>query len=104
MAEYIERDKVVESIKELMSSMPAKDNYAKGCDAAIGRVLIAVRQVSAANVQPVKRGKWLHIGNNVYQCQLCGYKVKLDYDYNPIVPNFCGRCGADMREPEPIKG
>ena len=59
MAEYIEREKVVESIKELVSSMPAKDNYAKGYDAAIGRALVAVRKVSIADVQPVDR--WISV-------------------------------------------
>ena len=58
MAEYIEREKVVESIKELVSNMPAKDNYAKGYDAAIGRALVAVRKVSIADVQPVR--KWVN--------------------------------------------
>ena len=33
--------------------MPAKDNYAKGYDAALGRALIAIREVHTANVQPV---------------------------------------------------
>ena len=96
MAEYIERDKAVESIKELMSSMPAKDNYAKGYDAAIGRALIAVRQVLAADVQPVKRGNWEwnavpKFGNpyGSYQCSKCTYIV-------PEEENYCPNCGAKM--------
>lgn len=59
MAEYIDKTKAVENIKKLMSSMPAKDNYAKGYDAAIGRALIAVREVMAADVQPVDR--WISV-------------------------------------------
>lgn len=59
MNEYISRDEAINAIKSLESSMPAKDNYAKGYDAALARVQIAVSAVPpAADVQPVKHGRW----------------------------------------------
>ena len=58
MDEYIKRSDAINAIKSLESSMPAKDNYAKGYDAALGRTLIAVREVPPAiDVQPVVRCK-----------------------------------------------
>ena len=60
MAEYISREEAINAIKSLESSMPAKDNYAKGYDAALGRVLIAVREVPpATDVQPVNQ--WISV-------------------------------------------
>lgn len=107
MAEYIERDKAVESIKELMGTMPAKDNYAKGYDAAIGRVLIAVRQVLAADVQPVEHSKWICVNEdeNVYMCDKCGGEV-IFIEGNPTNNEYiyCMYCGAKMDMPEAIKG
>lgn len=96
MAEYISRNEAINAIKNLESSMPAKDNYAKGYDAALGRVLIAVREVPpAADVQPVKRGKWCG-----YLCSKCNeyadYFISGDF-YFDEKPNFCPNCGTDMR-------
>ena len=100
MAEYIERDKAVESIKELMSSMPAKDNYAKGYDAAIGRALVAVRKVSIADVQSVKRGKWYHINNEGFiYCSECQNEAYWDTDYGQQLFDYCPYCGAKMIKP-----
>lgn len=102
MSEYISRDEAINAIKSLESNMPAKDNYAKGYDAALGRVLIAVREVSpVTDVQSVKRGRWVHDGSgydrrdNWYHCSecnralnlICGEKLE-DYPY-------C-HCGARM--------
>ena len=62
--EYISREDATNAIKSLESSMPAKDNYAKGYDAALGRVLIAVREVPpTADVQPVDR--WISVDDKL---------------------------------------
>lgn len=64
MDEYISREETINAIKSLESSMPAKDNYAKGYDAALGRVLIAVREVPpATDVQPVNQ--WISVGDEL---------------------------------------
>lgn len=114
--EYISRKEAINVIKSLESSMPAKDNYAKGYDAALGRALIAVREVSpAADVQPVKHGRWeeIHIslckwipedekeeGHSFYMAEL---KCSCCERYNAVTfaltlnkPDFCQRCGARM--------
>lgn len=108
MAEYISREETINAIKSLESSMPAKDNYAKGYDVALGRVLIAVREVPpAADVQPVKRGKWIE---NTYKyikeldayfvqakCTVCGrYSDKIDIYTGYMSNECCSHCGARM--------
>ena len=78
-----------------MSSIPAKDNYAKGYDAAIGRALVAVRSESAADVQPVKRGRWIWDSNaphreyGAYKCSNCGC-------HSDFEENYCPNCAARM--------
>ena len=102
MAEYISRDKTINAIKNLESSMPAKDNYAKGYDAALGRALIAIREVHTADVQPVKHGRWINIYEycealdlrpsgleTYYWCSECDKAEKKTSD-------FCPNCGARM--------
>lgn len=54
--------------------------------------------VPAADVRPVKRGKWMpknEIGDCCYQCSDCGF-VRDAYILD--IGNYCPNCGADMRE------
>ena len=104
MNEYISREEAIHAIKSLESSIPAKDNYAKGYDAALGRVLIAVREVPpVTNEQPVKHGRWEEIeeyggwGDTYFRCSICG--DEWDLDAGTPVENgmkYCPSCGAKM--------
>lgn len=101
---YILKDEAVNAVKSLISKMPAKDNYAKGYDAALGQALIAVREVPpAAGVMPVKRGKWVQIGKQSAKCTECGGVLKsngIDKTGKALIFNavyhYCPCCGARM--------
>lgn len=98
MNEYIKRCEAINAIKNLESSLPAKDNYAKGYDAALGRALIAVREVPTADVQPVKRGRWseCYTDSRLYSgiCTVCGKASIRSIKENPL--EYCPKCGARM--------
>ena len=99
MNEYISRKEAINVIKSLESSMPAKDNYAKGYDAALGRALIAVREVSpAAGVMTVKRGRWseCYTDTRLYSgiCSVCGGAAIRSVKGKPL--DYCPNCGARM--------
>jgi len=113
MNEYLSRNEAVNAIKSLESSMPAKDNYSKGYDAALGRALIAVREApSVVDVQPVihahwKRGeeKGFRTYNPLWYCSNCGERIRYDTrtrtyqkTKRPVweVNVFCRKCGARM--------
>lgn len=56
-----------------------------------------INEFPAADVQPVKRGRWVaQLYGHVF-CTFCGKEQKFSSD-------FCKHCGADMREPETTKG
>lgn len=69
------------------------------CEA--GRKIRRIEEIRPANVRPVKKGKWIEVGNNqplscdtLYGCSRCqtGRRLKSE------LTNFCPNCGADMRE------
>ena len=56
-----------------------------------------VRELPAADVQPVKHGRWI-VSNTqkhvevTYECSECQHEVVGEYEKTP----FCGGCGARM--------
>lgn len=97
MAEYISRNEAIDAIKSLESSMPPKDNYAKGYDAALGRVLVAVRAVPPfADPQPVKHGHWIEETPKHSRCSCCDVTCLIAVYPISANANFCPNCGARM--------
>ena len=78
MAEYIDREAAIDATYALHF----KDLIQE-----------ALRNLPAADVRPVVRGKWENIGSDVWRCSQCGYGIM---PWN-AGQNFCPNCGADMR-------
>ena len=83
MAEYIEREEVMDALLH--------EQYGYLCEDAI-------KSIPVADVQPVVRGKWRLYSplTDTYECDKCGYQV-IDESFRT---NFFPNCGADMR-PQP---
>ena len=51
------------------------------------------------DVQPVRRGKWLHFNNeNFIFCSECEHEAYRDSDGNQHLFDYCPYCGARMKE------
>ena len=62
-------------------------------------------ELPTADVQPVKRGKWLHDRKTQWKCSECGNFLDFDgLNCGRGSAFYCPNFGADMRGPEPIKG
>ena len=117
MSEYVDREAFIAQKREL---------YCKDCDRRKGMkngkyrilydigdvpcracgiedVLSDVEDFPAADVQPVKHGRWEErdCGFDVEcKCSVCGYKdfILTKHDRYWFNRNYCPNCGADMRE------
>ena len=123
MAEYIERKKLVNSLKmwlmDLENDMDKGDygelSENKGAREALESCICEIEEQPIADVQPVKRGHWYHNTSKYISeldayfiqacCSYCGrYSDRID-PYTATMSNeCCSHCGADMREHEAIKG
>ena len=75
--------------------------YAEGRIKAKDGLSSVLDDIQKADVQPVKRGRWELTNNpNFRKCSECGEW----YENSVDMPYYCKKCGADMREHEPIKG
>ena len=84
MAEFIDKEIAIQTII---------DNFT----CYFPNVTEAVRKIPAADVQPVKRGKWFHINTDGFiYCSECNNEAYWDTDYGQQLFDFCPYCGAKM--------
>lgn len=75
MAEYIGRDAALDIVKRTMG-----DYATAWCE---------ISKLPAANMAPVRHGKWFDVGSLSCRCSVCGCKHIKE-------SNFCPNCGAKM--------
>ena len=96
MAEYIEKEPMIEEMQRLIDNVSR--NYPKATETELiilkGKYeafMEYIKEQPAADVQPVKRGHWIEIDYGMfYECSECGKVQEFER-------NFCPNCGADMR-------
>lgn len=101
MAEYISKEAVIKHLDKCRTDPLFDPDMARICFA----ISVFIENMQAADVHPVKRGEWKHIAGMNSKCSVCShYFPVIEFDSRPFDINFCPNCGADMREPETIKG
>mgnify|MGYP003529198571 CR=1 FL=1 len=56
-----------------------------------------IKQLPAADVQPVKHGKWKHVAGMNSKCSVCSHYFPVtEFDSRPFDINYCPNCGAKM--------
>lgn len=103
MAEYIEREALLEALKEFrLNETMSKHLTREDCETArnaVERAQMVIERIPATDVAPVQHGRWIDNGACGYKwafaCSKCGY---IDgYPFNDR-HNYCPNCGARMTE------
>lgn len=55
-----------------------------------------VKRKPAADVEPVRHGRWEWDLLDIYRCSVCGEKSKVKEVMNEPVWDYCPNCGAKM--------
>ena len=100
MAEYIDRGKLVEFLKQVRRDLPhdSKDFFTR--DEMILNLQQFVESkcfVPSEDVEPVRRGKWLEDEYRHY-CSECGHMGLFNGFGFKLESNYCPHCGAKMEE------
>lgn len=84
MAEYIEREALIEDIDAAMDCA--------GMGYVVGQTMKRyIKRQPAADVAPVRHGRWYDKGALSCRCSECGCKSNRE-------SNYCPNCGALMKE------
>lgn len=90
MNDYIERDTVIKEQKRFCGYLD---------DDTLFRLELAIKRIPAADVRPVKRGKWSYDWGESIRCSACGETVNgVSSKSTSDLFDFCPNCGADMRQ------
>ena len=84
MCEYIKREYAVDAVLDVYYDTPDIDLSGEKFEAAI-------RKIQAADVAPVRHGRWIKHDDGVFTCSECG-NAESNESY------FCRYCGAKMME------
>ena len=108
MAEYIDRGALKAYLYggKFQEGCTGCDEPGEGC---IECIVDEIDSFPAADVAPVRRGKWLNFYNDyrTAECSVCAelYEVTFDKESNSALFDcfkrfykYCPNCGADMRE------
>ena len=88
--EYIDKETVLKHFDEVMNNEFCDADFKK---AALG-FSIYVSGLAAADVEPVRHGRWIETAHKGYKCSLCNCLSSL-FDEN-LKSEFCPWCGAKM--------
>ena len=114
MAEYIEREAISEEIRKYYYKNPPNFSYGEGFDRGLDRAQRAILDAPAADVAPVRHGRWIfgkdlpyswgQIPKNKYHlyCSECleqAFNRSEDNDPDfDVDTSYCPNCGAKMIE------
>ena len=102
MARYIDADRLKEHIKDLPTWWADYGGvygqamkYPEGmfdCEDILG----TIDNQLTADVVEVRRGKWIWLEGNLYECSECPSKTEVDEYMNKPLYEYCPYCGAKM--------
>lgn len=94
MDEYIKRAAIMEFPirKDHCDTERANEHFIFGIES----VLEYVQNLPAADVAPVVRGRWAHLGGDEWCCSACGFIITTEGSWDKPTKKHCEDCGARM--------
>lgn len=90
---YLDREELIHNRPVMRNpDQPSKEDYNAGWNACVRTFIDIIKEQPAADVEPVKHGKWICMGDcGVTKCSYCGWTIE---EY--IEDKYCRECGARM--------
>ena len=100
MAEYISREAAIAYIRE-QSEECQKAFEELGGESGIyadayNDLAEDFYRIPAADVAPVVRTRWAHLGGDEWCCPVCGFVITTEGSWDKPTKKYCEDCGAKM--------
>lgn len=87
MAEYIEKNVAIARLTALEIGNPC---------ATITDAKRQIANTRPADVAPVVRTRWAHLGGDEWCCPVCGFVLTTEGSWDKPTKKYCEDCGAKM--------
>lgn len=94
MSRYIDADNLIKKMQEQYNDLLNKDGYYDNFTQGYGDALSTVENEPTADVQKVRRRKWIIDEDGVVICSECGE----EHMWDDFRPTYCDMCGAKMED------
>lgn len=99
MAEYVDRQRLKEAIREDAINLLSCYN-----EDVLNLVITEIDEIPAADVEPAVHAEWRNNKNDYPECTNCGYMPA----YDPAIDDIwysprCPKCGARMKNEEELE-
>ena len=91
MSEYINRGTAFDAVTDLAGKASTRSAYE-----AVWKSARALKKIPAADVAPVVRGRWEHLGGDEWCCSACGFVITTEGSWDKPTKKYCEDCGAMM--------
>lgn len=85
MAEYIEREAAIRVVNGQSSLTMTRSS-----------LIDSISKLPAADVAPVVRTSWAHLGGDEWCCPVCGFVLTTEGSWDKPTKKYCEDCGAKM--------
>ena len=85
MAEYIEREAAIRVLNGQSSLTMTRSS-----------LIDSISKLPAADVAPVVRTRWAHLGGDEWCCPVCGFVLTTEGSWDKPTKKYCEDCGAKM--------
>ena len=92
MDEYIKREAVIDRLKRNLDAC----NPGSFSELCYRDAIETVKCFPAADVAPVVRGRWVHLGGDEWCCSACGFVITTEGSWDKPTKKYCEDCGAKM--------
>lgn len=81
--------------KEAVSAC-ANHDYMVGYASALSGVEGQICAAPAVDAEPVRHGRWVHLGGDEWCCTQCGEVIYTEGSWEKPTKKICNECGAKM--------
>lgn len=91
MTEYIEREAAIDAIMKVYVRTAGYKTRER-----VWETREVIQKLPAADVAPVVRGRWAHLGGDEWCCSACGFVITTEGSWDKPTKKHCEDCGARM--------
>ena len=96
MGDLISRAELMAEIKQFAKDIARENGGVDHVTYAIKEVFDMAKNALSIDAEPVRYGRWVHLGGDEWCCSECGEVIHTEGSWEKPTKKYCHECGAKM--------